>query len=459
MCGRCLGRNRSVCLWAQPVPELTHTAPNCSTEGSGSKDRKCDSLARCSRLPSLTAARPSCSAAFGISNKVGIPGLCAWDLMRRANRAIHGAYFDDYYSILVPSLPIILDSSSYLHSWLALGAILLEQSVKDGHWAQVALQCHTKAVQGLYKHLCAFQEPAEWAVCTLVLLHIYERYGNARQPPSDAHAKSIRTVFLRRYSNFPPKNTSQLLQLSSLIYRVAVINIFRPQSSDDDPDEYHCLDEPVNIWASSGVSSGLWQHSLWIGLTPQVFNIVFKLSTLVRLAPLTTPWLAELDKLQDEIALYDGYLALSSPAPSSNEASAEQGGFSTLMVQSCAAHCLYICAFRVLVARLRGVSMAQSHTCNQQNSDQGLRLLQQLIDTDFVTMTLLWPAVMVSLDASTPDDQATARTFLARLDPAGGLQSINSVRRLFDAAWDVRGGRMLCSDILFKRDMVADVFL
>ena len=65
---------------------------------------------------------------------------------------------------------------------------------------------------------------------------------------------------------------------------------------------YHCLDEYVASCAASPVSSGLWQYSLGIGLTPQLFNTVFKLSMLVRQAPLSTSWLVKLDELEQEIS-------------------------------------------------------------------------------------------------------------------------------------------------------------
>lgn len=452
-------QGRSICRWPQLVAkQLSTNTHQCDLDPETRiKHPAYNEPPACSSPSAIPSVLPSLRAVLGLHGTIGVPESCAWELVRLANRAIHGAYFDDYYSILVPVLPTLSESPSYMHAWLALGAILLTQRVPDGHWAQIALQCHTKAIRGLCRHICSSDIPDEWAACTVVLLHIFERYGGAQQIPSDAHVKSIRTVFLRRFNHFPPTTTHQLLLLSSLIYRVAVINIFRPLSIDE-PKEYHCLDGPVNIWTSSQASSGLWQHSLWIGLTPQVFNLVFKLSTLVRLAPLNTQWLMELDRLENEVAKFNDYLTLLS-LELPNERNGEQETLSSLEVQTSVAHCLFTHAFHILLIKLRGPRARQFHADNQQSSRPGLYLLNQLTKSGFTTMTLLWPAIIISLDASDPEDQSIARAFFTSLDGGGGSRSISSVRDLLKAAWELCNGKMLGTGVLFKHEIIEKVFL
>ncbi len=381
-----------------------------------------------------------------------------WEMLQRANRAIHGAYIDDHYSILVPAFPTLVESSSYTNAWLALGAVLLAKHLPpDSQLAQVAIHCHTKAIHGLLEHLRVCKVPAQWAVSTLVLLHIFERYGDTCQAPSDAHAKSIRTVFLQRYNEHPPSTTAQLLQLSSLIYRVAVINMFRPLSNDD-PADYHCLDEHVAIWSSSRASTGLWQHSLWIGLTPEVFNLMFKLSTLVRLAPLTESWLSKLDQLEGEISDRDVDPALSSLAERKDDGSKESSILS-LAEQSDIAHGLYYCAFRILVIRIRAFTSGRPDEGAQQLTYHGIQALHKLIQANFASMTLLWPAIIISLDARKVEEQSISTSFLSRLESPGGARSIASVRRLLGVAWELHDGNMLGSDVLFQHELTANVFL
>lgn len=412
----------------------------------------------CLDMSALTSVRPSSCAALGLPGNTKVPESYAWELIQRTNRAIHAAYFDDHYSILIPQLHLLAESSPYLNSWLALGAILSAQQLPQSPWAEVALRCHTQAVSGLCKHLLSSKLPDEWAVSTLVLLHIFERYGNTQSAPSDAHVKSIRTVFLQRYVNFPPSTVPQLLQLSSLIYRVAVINMFRPLSGND-LKEYHCLDQFVSIWASSQVSSGLWQHSLWIGLQPPVFNIVFKLSTLVRQAPLDASWLTELDRLENELNEYGSYNK-PSYSTSSIDGAGGQRPLTSLTEQSYIAHCLYFCAFGILIAKLRALQYRRPNGRGQAVFRRGLQLLAKVNQANFPSMTLLWPAIIISLDAREPTDQCLARMFLTRLDHGGGgSRSIASVQKLFEAAWEIHGGTMLGTHVLFEPDIMAGVFL
>ena len=482
VCGICQRRGRQTCEWPESSAE---PPPSQTTPPSGA-------AAQCHARISTGAVTASCDFNHGTKHESGVvgkygatnaylgpslltsmqPSVCAvlsqsdsvkwlsesqkWELLRQANRAIHGAYIDDYYSILVPAFPALIESSSYTNAWLALGAVLLAKHLPpDSQLAQVAIHCHTKAIHGLLEHLRVSKVPSQWAVSTLVLLHIFERYGDTYQPPSDAHAKSIRTVFLQRYNDHPPSNTTQLLQLSSLIYRVAVINMFRPLSSDD-PADYHCLDKHVDAWSSSRASTGLWQHSLWIGLTPEVFNFMFKLSTLVRLAPLTEPWLSKLDQLESEMADCDVYPALSSLAEWKDD---DRERLLSLAAQSDIAHGLYYCAFRILVIKIRALASGHLDDGAQQLTYHGIQTLHKLIEANFVSMTLLWPALIISLDARKVEEQSISTSFLSRLENSGGPRSIASVRRLLGVAWQLHDGNMLGTDVLFQQELAANVFL
>lgn len=452
MCGRCLRRGHSDCTWTEPGPATASPEP-CMKRPQ-----------RHRRLCSFPSIRPSSSFLLHFPDGLaGVPAAHAWEVVCHANRAIHGAYFDDHYTILVPFLPLIAQFPSYAYTWLALGAAQLAQqhpSSDSSHWRLLALECHSKAISGLRRHLESTPVPQEWALCCMLLLHIFEKFGDGQQWPSDAHVKSARGYFLHRFTELPPTNMRHMLQLESLIYRIAVTSLFQPR--EESSRDCAFLDRFVDIWAVSSIQCGLWRHSLWIGLQPSTFNAVFKLSILLRQVPLNELQLSELERVAEILArpvppqgaspslLVDGRSGLGDDCHSTL----------TLDDQSDAAHCLFSSACWIIMVKMRNPATMQDQDPIRELSRIGYCWLRSLIQAGFFSPVLLWPAIIIGLAASTPEEQNIATTYVDALAHASGLRASTSVVWLFRDAWEgVNGDKPAGIDMLFNSDALATVFI
>ncbi|OAA74934.1 Fungal transcriptional regulatory protein [Akanthomyces lecanii RCEF 1005] len=421
-------------------------------------------LQRHRRLDSFPSIRPSSSFLLHFSDGLaGVPAAHAWEVVCHANRAIHGAYFDDHYTILVPFLPLIAEFPSYAYTWLALGAAQLAQqhpSSDSSHWRLMALECHSKAISGLRRHLESTPVPQEWALCCMLLLHIFEKFGDGQQWPSDAHVKSARGYFLHRFAQFPPTNMRHILQLESLIYRIAVTSLFQPR--EESSRDCTFLDKFVDIWAVSSIQCGLWRHSLWIGLQPSTFNAVFKLSVLLRQVPLNELQLSELERVAQNLPQHLPSHGASPSLSADEDYALSDDCLSTLTLddQSDAAHYLFSSACWVVMSKMRNLATTQDQDPIRELARTGYGWLKTLIKARFFSPVLLWPVIILGLAASTLKEQNTATTYVNALAHASGLRASTSVVRLFKNAWEgVNGDEPAGIDMLFNSEALATVFI
>ncbi|ATY60071.1 Fungal transcriptional regulatory [Cordyceps militaris] len=469
VCGRCLQRGHTRCTWTceplRAVVVASSTPESCMRERQRPPRSRADEYDD-SSFPSI---RPSSSflVHFREAGLAGVvPAAHAWEVVCHANRAVHGAYFDDHYTILVPLLPLLAEFPSYAYTWLALGAAQLAQqqpsSSDSSPWRLTALKCHSKAVSGLRRHLASSPVPQEWALCCVLLLHIFEKFGDGQQQrwPSDAHVKSARGYFLHRFVECPPTSMRHMLQLESLIYRIAVTSLFRPR------EDCCCtfLDRFVDIWAAASSSircGGLWRHSLWIGLPPSTFNAVFKLSVLLRQVPLNAPQRAELQRVEEHLpaAHLPPRRALLPGPPGAHR---ERGGRPALTLdeQSHAAHCLFTSACWIVLAKTRPAAPTQDQERIRELALSGCGWLDCLIQAEFFSPVLLWPVIIIGLAAATVQEQNTATAYVNALAHTSGPRASTSVTRLFKTAWEgVNGAEPAGLDMLFDSEALATVFI
>lgn len=413
------------CAWPEP---LRPAEP--SESGPQGHHQRHWSLAPTGRV------QPSSSFLVQFSDGLaGVPAAHAWEVIRNANRAIHGAYFDDHYTIVVACLPLLVEFPAYTHTWLALGAAQLAQQNRpcDGHWRLMALKCHSKAIYGLRKHLESNLVPHEWALCSTLLLHIFEKFGDEQQLPSGAHVSSARRFFIHRFIQFPPTNLRHLLQLESLIYRVAVTNLF--QLGGEGGEDYTFLDTFVQIWAASNIQCGMWQHSLWIGLQPPLFNIVFKLTILLQRAPLDhLSALCELEEnMREHLRPHTSFPPRWVDRPCQLEDSSQSA--LSLGEQSRIAHCVYGAAAWIVILKLRNPNCGNQQEPLEEISRLSYRFLRYLTRAKFFSPVLLWPMIIIGLTASNLEEQTTVALYINELADVSGSRASASAVGLLSRAW------------------------
>ena len=428
----------------------------------------------------LRLMRPNTSALVPRVKGILAGGPHAWDVIRQANLPLHSVYLDDHYSLLVPLLPLMMESAPYAYAWAALGAVYIAQQDSSPYskWRDTAMQCYSVAIRGLCHHLQSSPVPHEWALCAVLLLHVFEKFGSVEQPPSHAHVQSMRTIFLRRFSACPPTSLRHMLELESLVYRLAITSTFRrsgggggggdddDDDGDDDTvsesnggDEYRSLDDLVGYWLASDVPRGMWQHSLLLSLPPTLFNVVFKVSVLIRQWPLDAQEQYKLQCQKDALENMTAPFCLSSTAGSLHEvgttADCEMG--MSLVDQTTVAYELYSCACQLIITRLE-----QPATCCtgiSQAARKGLDLLHQLNSTDFISLVLVWPATIIGLAAVTGEDQRIVTTYIHRAEPMSGSRTAASVTRLLRLAWTAGDERLRGINALLDNEAVRGVYL
>ncbi|KAJ3497066.1 hypothetical protein NLG97_g2187 [Lecanicillium saksenae] len=422
ICRRCKQRGYKDCIW----PESLSPSASSPKQGDANPDPTL-----------LPRAQPSSVFLPRICESTGIPSEHAWQAICHANRAIHGAYFDDHYTIVVPFFPLVAEFPAYAYTWLALGAAQLAQHnpARDSYWRLMALNCHSKALCGLRKHLESSPEPQEWALCSTLLLHIFEKFGDEHRPPSDAHVISARGYFLRQFIQRPPTNMRHTLQLESLIYRVAVTSLFR--TSDSLIQDYNFLDPFVETWETHSARGSLWQHSLWIGLQPPAFNAVFKLSNLLQCVPLSAPQMSEVDNIEHEMAKH---LESHSILPSGwalvvQELEQERPPKMTLAEQSLTAHCIFGAAAWIVINKLRTPQITHDDEPVRELVHIACRFLKCIMQANFFSPVLIWPTIIIGLAASQPEDRTLAARYINRLADVSGPRASASVMGLFARAW------------------------
>lgn len=333
-----------------------------------------------------------------------------------------------------------------MHAWLALGAAHMDQGQNNGQWQQVAIHCQSKALNELNNSLRKSQTPDEVTLGTMLLLHLFEREKADAMSPSDVHIQAAYNIFVKRRSHFRPSSMVKMLLLQSLIFRIALYATFRPLS--DSRISYCMLDELVDVWASSPIACGLWQHSLWAGVPPQMLNIGFKLSVLLRRAPLDVPWCRKLDALERNLNSYEQCQAW--PVHAGSQLS------HALSFQSKAASYLYICACHILIEKIQSLSSLPVHASPQVAPHLGFQLLKQLSSPGYTSVQIFWPAIVISLTAQTSTEQSVATTYLGRFDFRQA--TIAALWRMVLSAWEMSDGRMRGLDVLLESECLAEVF-
>lgn len=294
----------------------------------------------------------------------------------------------------------------------------------------------------------------------MLLLHIFEKFGDRQQSPSDAHAKFARDYFLHRFSRLPLTNMRHILQLESLIYRVAVTCLFQPHQ--EKAENYTFLDGLVNTWAVSSIQGGLWQHSLWIGLQPPIFNTVFKLAVLLRQVPRNILKLSELGQVEDYLRQHLTSLgALLSQWVDQHYGLGDNCALDLkLSDQTHAAQSLYSIAGWIVMSRLRGPSALQAQATSDELSRLGYCWLNYLTRVKFFSPVLIWPVIIIGLTASSVVEHDTATTYVNALAPASGLRAATSVVGLFKKAFEkVDGFERAGINLLFYSEALATVFI
>ena len=433
-CQRC--QNRHVeCKW-----EVSRK--NTPTSSRASSPQPCKALQRRSveRKTELPLSVGRAINAVPLADVGDISSSYLWDLARLSNHVLHGAYFDDGYSLLPLSMPILSDSPAYMNMWLSLSAMrIAQQSSSDNRWLGAALRHHNKALQALGKHLSSSKPPEDWVLCTILLLHIFEKFGSAEQPPSFAHLAVARPLFLQRYAKKPPTTIHQILQIESLIYRIAITCIFHREASA----EYEAVSELIALCDTSRMDCDLWRHSLWIGLPASLFDVVYKLSFLLRCWPLPNEWLDELDELEGRLIAHQNEKQLVFQEQSDRDRVIAEQSYASLQ--------LYTSACFILLAKLR---RGKEIPVEQGVSAPGFEIIEHLTKSNFMSPVLLWAVAVIGLAAATDLDRDIIRQYVNGLEPYSGLRATRSVLALLHSAWVGDGTDALFNDILLSNTFI-----
>lgn len=241
---------------------------------------------------------------------------------------------------------------------------------------------------------------------------------------------------MQRYAEHPPKTIHGVLQIESLIYRMAITSTFYQSGNA----QYESVSELIELCNQSQVDCGLWRHSLWIGVPQSIFDIVYKLSFLLKSIPLTGAWLDELDVIEGKLTMHRDEKQVLHEGQSQRENVIAEQAYISLQ--------LYTRACFVILAKLRGREVRFDDIA------PGFATVEHLSRTNFISPVLLWPVAIIGLCATTEQDRGWITAYVDALEPYSGLRATKSVSRLLGTSWGGRG-----SDVLFDDTLLSSTFI
>lgn len=443
-CRRCKRNGRRECVWPPPSSAFSE---------SGSQPNHAVDAADSSPYPSLTSdtslLRPPQSRVSVIADfpcLSHIPTGSFWFLAQQCNHVMHGAYFDDRYTLLVPTIPLLEDCPPLLHAWVACSSILVSQWNSGNHmWREIALRYRGKALRGLAQALTISRTPEAWMLAVILILHMFEKFGDDPHQPSYIHMASACNIFVRQFMEVPPVSLHSVLQLQCLIYRIAVTSTFHTQGHID----FDSVDKLVQLCPQVTAQSelGIWQHSLWVDMPLTVFDTVYKLSFLLRQAPLNATFAAALNQIEDTLKeLHESSSMVVAVTACSGHTLAS-------LEQSHASQYLYTCACLILAAKLRDLSTTADYPSTREVTKPAIQVIRHLTATHLFSPILLWPVTVIGIAAITAE-RIAVREYVTCLEHVSGSKTVASVLNFFASIWD-----KLDLDVLFNNELLSMVFL
>ncbi|KEF52192.1 uncharacterized protein A1O9_11819 [Exophiala aquamarina CBS 119918] len=222
------------------------------------------------------------------------PGCCPWsvddlppcsltDLFFVFTPPSHALDVGPESSIISLTIPLIAQSPAIFHSMVSCSAIFLSQ--KQPSWRQVAIRHHCEALRNLALEMSdgRLSEPsvAVSSMAVILMIHLFESFDASSKTPSYAHLLAVHDIFFKVPPKNPPDTTLGALILEAYVYRVAINSPFHPELLK----AYASLEALTTLLMSSPAMGGSeiasFRRSLWLGMPPDLYGLLYKASFLL----------------------------------------------------------------------------------------------------------------------------------------------------------------------------------
>lgn len=215
------------------------------------------------------------------------------------------------------------------------------------------------------------------------------------------------------------------LAAEALVFRIAINSTFHPELLKT----YHHLETLTALYVQSPLlqNSELQarRRSLWLGLPPEMFDLVYKISFLRRKVPLTK------DQWFEAAVINQRLDALHLPEPEDAGSIVPRLQFE-IELGAFYVRRLYLSAAKLVLMTI----MALDATATDAHVQQLLRgALADLMSFNSITPLLMYPIAVVGTAATRAQDRELITSQLQRMRHRSGHREIDSVMRFLQAAW------------------------
>lgn len=324
------------------------------------------------------------------------------------------------------SLLTAVGDPTLFHAWVSCCAAAVSNSRPE--WKEEALLHYDHAVNGFSRALRRkSSQSEEWTLATVLLLMIFEEFqlDQDESAACRAHINGAHHLFqLSVKQQNPPESLHGILCLEGYVFRAAVNNLFQPNQNLP----FNYVEKLLAYLMSAKTRAGLssYHFSPWVGISGDLLDIAFKLSWLKQRLPLQGHDLVSAVAISNKLTSW--------PLSEGTQSTSVQSD--DLPLHEIQAAKLYWLACSLLLHKLLYTDATSEDPSIRGFSQQGCTVLTELIETDHISQTVLWPLTVLGTAALGPDERSGFDEILTYCSKRAGFGTVKRIRELFHCAWD-----------------------
>ncbi|RDW71514.1 hypothetical protein BP6252_08077 [Coleophoma cylindrospora] len=371
-------------------------------------------------------------------------------LVARFDTITAPCYLDRRMTILAQALPLAATSPPLAYAFLACGSALMSKMTSEDAEYQLSRCFQTMAISRISSDMMT--SPTEVMALAVMLLHIYEETYCDIENPNLYHLKGGLALMDLAIARGPLITTIQHMAMELCLYHIARSSTFSGVKSEPLPDDYISSRlVALDLSARSQGKEPSWRSDSFLGFTPELFDIVFRLSLLRRKVPLQ-----DLDQLKaDQIAarlkdLRPRLFSMDGLPPVT---------FSEFPPDMLYTAQLYHLACGLLLLKICKVSLRENDLEVQILIEEAMQIFRTVSLAALRSPPLAWPLIILSCGTTKKADQQLLRSPIEYSSIADRLGSSMYTLRFLDCVWHGDGGNNgVGLDALFHDELLCTVF-
>ncbi|KIW17940.1 hypothetical protein PV08_05135 [Exophiala spinifera] len=313
---------------------------------------------------------------------------------------------------------------------VSCSSIVLSQ--KQDTWQQVAIRHHCEALRSLTLEMSEGSMSAsavvESSLAVIMMLHMFERFDSSSKPRTCAHLLAAQAIFLEACSTELIKTSLGALLLEAFVYRISINSVFHLELVKG----YDSMGALTRLLMSSPTmkrgETAPFRRSLWLGLPPDVYGSLYKVSCLLRMTPLDSKQRNEGIRLSQQLR----DLELDEPLDGESDQD-DSAGIHQLAAR---VRHLHLAAAQLILWKILYQDIKASDGRVQQLLHKTMARLSPFQGpAPHVTTVMICPLAILGTAAVQPRDREFLKFQLNSLRSMAGVQELDSVLSFWDDVW------------------------